>query len=117
MPNTDFENAVSEIRKAAVSGTDLDGLRALRALLVDAAFTQQLDDLIERSHNRPNERTAMAAVLEEIKFALRDQLAVRVEQHTQIGLVALGGGVALSVGAVLAVATQILIIRRSWSYL
>lgn len=109
MAGSDVESAISDMRSAAFSQPDLDSLRAARALLAGAAFKEQLAEIIDRSHNQPNQRAALAATLMEVKFAFRDQLAGRTEQHSQTGLVAIGGGVALSIGAILAAATQFIV--------
>lgn len=108
MSKADFDDAIADIKKAAFSRQGLRGLRSIRALLIDVTFRQELQEIIARSHNQPEERAAIAATLAEIKFAFSDQRAERTEQHSQTGLVAIGGGVALSGGAILAIATQIL---------
>ena len=108
MSKADFDDAIADIKNAAFSRQGLKGLRSIRALLIDVAFRQELEEIIARSHNQPEERAAIVAALAEIKFAFSDQRAERTEQHSQTGLVAIGGGVALSAGAILAAATQIL---------
>src|SRR5688572_21826 len=108
MSKADFDDAIADVKKAAFSKHGLKGLRSIRALLIDVTFRQELQEIIARSHNQPEERAAIVAALAEVKFAFSDQRAERSEQHSQTGLVAIGGGVALSAGAILAIGTQIL---------
>ena len=92
MSKADFDDAIADIKNAAFSRQGLKGLRSIRALLIDVAFRQELEEIIARSHNQPEERAAIVAALAEIKFAFSDQRAERTEQHSQTGLVAIGGG-------------------------
>jgi hypothetical protein len=96
MSKADFDDAIADVKKAAFSKQGLKGLRSIRALLIDVTFRQELQEIIARSHNQPEERAAIVAALAEVKFAFSDQRAERSEQHSQTGLVAIGGGVALS---------------------
>lgn len=107
MTTQSFETALSDIRTLASSKIELDTLRAARALLVEPAFSRKLGQLLDLLHNQPDERAAIRAALTEARFAFRDQLAARVERHSQTGLIAIGGGTALAAGAVLATATQL----------
>lgn len=69
MSKADFDKAIAEIKRAAFSRQGLKGLRSIRALLIDVTFRQELEEIIARSHNQPEERAAIAAALAEIKFA------------------------------------------------
>jgi hypothetical protein len=103
----ELDSLLSDIAKVASFPSDLDALRATRALLAGAEFESELAETIRRSHNSPEERRTIAASLTGIKIALRDQITDRTEQHSNTGLVAIGGGTALSVGAILTAITQI----------
>ena len=103
----EFDSLLSDIAKLASSLSDMDALRATRALLASAEFELELAETIRRSHNSPEKRRVITASLTRIKIALRDQIADRMEQHSHTGLVAIGGGTALSVGAILTAITQI----------
>jgi hypothetical protein len=87
MSKADFDDAIADVKKAAFSKQGLKGLRSIRALLIDVTFRQELQEIIARSHNQPEERAAIVAALAEVKFAFSDQRAERSEQHSQTGLV------------------------------
>jgi hypothetical protein len=108
MDDTDFHATLASLLSEAQSNPDLEGLIATRTLLISSAFREKLSEHLRRLHNESTERDNTAAKLAELRFAFRDQLASRTDQHAQTGLVAVGGGTALTIGAVLAAATQIM---------
>jgi hypothetical protein len=78
----ELDSLLSDVAKVASSPSDLEALRATRALLARAEFELELAETIQRSHNSPERRRVIAASLTGVKISLRDQIADRMEQHS-----------------------------------
>jgi hypothetical protein len=102
----DFEEAIADLEAASKAAPDIEGLRKIRATLVEPDFFHRLDEIISRSHNRPEARRELESRLLATKHGFREQIASRTEDHGQMTAIVTGSGLAVGVGGVLALLTQ-----------
>jgi hypothetical protein len=102
----DLRSTFINLVDASKDTLDVAGLRGTRTVLVSLEFASLLESIAARSHNDPQERRMLISFLLRLRFAFRDQAENRTEQHKHMHVLALSGGSALAIGAMLAAATQ-----------
>lgn len=101
----DFEKVLDDLQAASMAVPDIDGLRNIRAVLIQPDFFRQLEEIVARSHNQPDARHDLQSRLLAAKHAFREQKVSRAHDHAQSGTIVTGGGLAVGVGGILALLT------------